>query len=141
VTTGGDEWRAARDHAAAEQLSALRRRKAKESARARSMLVEFVAACNARGIEPQPLRATAYDGRTTYRTPVTGWYLKPDRTVAVGTDGTFYVLTTPTSLRARLAGVTPSPEDPPLQVGAGGRDGDSVALDTLLALRLREPIR
>jgi hypothetical protein len=39
-------------------------------------------------------------------------------------------------LRGRLAGVHVEPSDAPLQVGAGGRDGDSVALDVLLRLRL-----
>jgi hypothetical protein len=34
----------------------------------------------------------------------------------------------------RAAGVEPTAA--PLQVGAGGRDGDSVALDVLLRLRL-----
>ena len=104
------------------------------------MIRDFVEACIARGIPARPLRVTAYDGRTTYRTPLQGWYLKPDHTVGVGTDGGFYVLTAPKSLGARLHGVTPAPEDPPLQVGAGGRDGDSIALDALLALRLDDPL-
>ena len=133
--------RAARADAAAEQLAALERRKARESDRAREMIAAFVEACGARGLAPEPLRVTAYDGRTTYRTPLHGWYLKPDRTVGVGTDSGFYVLTTPKTLGARLHGVTPEPQDPPLQVGAGGRDGDSIALDALLALRLDDPIR
>ena len=133
-------WRAARADAALEHLAALERRRAREHQQAAELIRGFVEACGARGIAPRPLRVTAYDGRTTYRTPLSGWYLKPDRTVGVGTDGAFYVLTAPTSLRARLGGVTPAPEDPPLQVGAGGRDGDSIALDALLALRLAEPI-
>ena len=139
-STSAESWRTGRADAAAEHLAALGRRRARESEQAADLVRQFVEACRSRRIPAQRLRVTAYDGRTTYRTPLSGWYLKPDRTVAVGTDGAFYVLTAPTSLSARLRGVTPVPEDPPLQVGAGGRDGDSVALDALLALRLAEPI-
>jgi hypothetical protein len=32
--------------------------------------------------------------------------------------------------------VTLKPAEPPLQVGAGGRDGESIALSVLLAMRL-----
>jgi len=37
---------------------------------------------------------------------------------------------------ARLRGVTVEPQDPPLQVGRGARDGESIDLDALLARRL-----
>jgi len=53
--------------------------------------------------------------------------------------GSFYVLGVPSSLRALLTGVTLSPSDPPIVLGKGGRDGESVALDALLELRLRWP--
>jgi hypothetical protein len=35
-----------------------------------------------------------------------------------------------------VRGVTLRPADPPLQVGAGARDGESIALDVLLTMRL-----
>jgi hypothetical protein len=78
-----------------------------------------------------PLRVRSYDGRTAYRTPLEGWYLR--RSVAVGVDGQFYVLLGPRSLAARWRGATPAPSDPPLVLGAGARDGES--LDLAVALR------
>ncbi|MGC4853483.1 hypothetical protein ACLQ24_08810 [Micromonospora sp. DT4] len=44
----------------------------------------------------------------------------------------FHLLTVPGGLRARLLGVDPQPSPPPLVVGAGGRDGESIPLRTLL---------
>ncbi|WNB84943.1 hypothetical protein [Cellulomonas sp. ATA003] len=58
------------------------------------------------------LAARSYDGRARYRTPLRGWYLRRNESVAVGTDGEFYVLTVPPSLRARFTGVSPEPSDP-----------------------------
>src|SRR6478736_731438 len=89
-----------------------------------------------RDIAPRPLRATAGDGPPTYRTGLEGWYLTRDGGIGVDVDGRYYLLTSPRSLRARLVGVTVPPSDPPVQVGAGGRDGESIALDALLTLRL-----
>lgn len=128
-------WRAQRRDAAEEQVAALQRRKERETEQARVIVADFVRAAREQGLRPTELRATAYSG-TRYKTPLTGWYLKRDETLAVGTDGEFYLLTVAASVRARLRGVTPEPYDPPLQVGAGGRDGDSIALTELLALRL-----
>ena len=62
--------------------------------------------------------------------------MRRDQRAAVGADGRGYVLVVAPSLRVRPAGVHVEPSDAPLQVGAGGRDGDSVALDVLLRLRL-----
>jgi hypothetical protein len=56
--------------------------------------------------------------------------------IAVGTDGGYYVLSVPASLRARITGVTIEPQDPRLIVGEGARDGESVPLKTLLQMRL-----
>ena len=47
-----------------------------------------------------------------------------------------YVLSAPRSLRSRVPGVTLLPDEPRLQACIGGRDGESVALATLLELRL-----
>ncbi len=56
--------------------------------------------------------------------------------IATPLDGRWYVLVAAPSLRGRLVGIHVDPSDAPMQVGAGGRDGDSVALDVLLQLRL-----
>lgn len=115
---------------------ALERRRLAESARARVLLAEFVQTARARGVAPVPLRAHSYDGRHRYRTPHTGWYLRRDEKVAVGTDGEYYVLGVPTSLRAQLRGTTLTPQDPPLVIGAGGKDGESLDLPDALARAL-----
>ena len=82
------------------------------------------------------LSARSYNGQTRVRTQVTGWYLKRDRSVGVGTDGLFYVLSTPGGLRERLRGATLSPADPPLELGRGARDGESLPLVEALRKRL-----
>ena len=78
----------------------------------------------------------AYSGGATYRTGLRGWYLLRRGTLAVDTAGEFYVLTVPGSLRSRLTGVDLVPSDPPLAVGRGARDGESMTLASLLTLRL-----
>jgi len=129
-------WREQRGVAAAEQAAALERRKAAQTAQARQLLADFVRAAQKRGLAPTTLEARAYDGNARYRTGLTGWYLRRDGSLAVGTDGAFYILTVRGSLRARLKGVVLAPEDPPLAVGVGGRDGESMPLEKLLELRL-----
>ena len=82
---------------------------------------------------------TAHGWRITHRivrprrTPLQGWYLRRDETVGVDTAGEFYVLTAPPSLTARFRGVQPVPQDPPLVIGAGGKDGESIDLPDALA--------
>jgi hypothetical protein len=129
-------WQERRRDAAAEHLAAIERRKAAESDTAAAKLRDFVATAQGRGLAASRLRARSFNGRATYRTQVEGWYLKRNQSVAVGTDGLFYVLSAPSSLAARLSGVEIAASPPPLVVGAGGRDGESIALDALLALRL-----
>lgn len=130
------EWQARRRAAAAEHAEVLARRKAAESQQARAQLDEFVRAARERGLPTTGLRARAYNGRRTYRTGLVGWYLKRNGSLGVDTDGRFYVLSTVTSLRAALRGATVEPSDPPIVVGVGGRDGESMPLQQLLELRL-----
>jgi hypothetical protein len=130
------EWARRRRDAAQAQAEWLTRTRQLESERARELLRGFVAEARRRDIAPGPLLAQAGDGPPTYRTGLEGWYLTRDGGLGVDVDGRYYVLSSPRSLRARLFGVTVPPSDPPLQVGAGARDGESIALDALLALRL-----
>jgi len=130
------EWAARRREAAQVQADRLARARAVETARARELVLDFVDNARRRGLTPGPLLARAGDGGSTYRTGLVGWYLKRDGSLGVTTDGEYYHLVTPGSLKARLRGVTLEPTDPPLQVGRGARDGESVALDVLLATRL-----
>ncbi|MGN6330266.1 MAG: hypothetical protein ACTHOD_01275 [Motilibacteraceae bacterium] len=128
-------WREDRRAAAQQHAEALRRRQETESRQARALLADFVERARAIGLAPRPLLARGYRG-TPYRTGLEGWYLRRNRTVGVDLRGEFYLLTVPDSLRARLRGVTLAPSDPPLVVGRGGRDGDSVDLAELVRLRL-----
>ena len=97
------------------------------------MLADLVGRALAEGPAPEPLVVRSFDGRHEYRTPLRGWYLRQDRTVGVDTDGEFYVLRAPSSLGALWRGVRPEPSDPPLVLGAGGKDGESIDLDDAIA--------
>lgn len=123
--------RAAAVHAAAEQ-----QRRSAEAEQARRLIAEFVAEAGARGLPATPLTAAPYQGGPRYRTSLRGWYLRRDRSVAIGTDGEFYLLAVPAGLRARLLGARPQPDRPRLVIGQGGRDGESMPLSQLLRRRL-----
>ena len=127
--------REARENAEYHYAAAARAAEA-EARRTAPMVAAFAEEMRSAGVEPSRLRAFPYSGAGTLRTDVVGWYVRRDRRAAVGKDGRWYVLVVAPSLRARFAGVHVEPSDAPLQVGAGGRDGDSVALDVLLQLRL-----
>ncbi|UZN04476.1 hypothetical protein [Cellulomonas sp. S1-8] len=127
------QWRAQRREAAAAHAAALAGRQRAESTRARALIAQFVADARAGSVAPVRLHVRSYDGRARYRTPLEGWYLRRDETVGVDTAGEFYVLTAPPSLVARFRGVRPEPQDPPLVIGAGGKDGESIDLPDALA--------
>ena len=125
-----------RREAAEEHARALERQRAAETAQARVLIADFARQAHERGLRPSPLKARAQNGRSYYRTRLTGWYLRHDHSLAVGVDGQFYILTVPPSLRSHVTGADVPPADPPLVVGAGGRDGESIPLPQLLQLRL-----
>jgi hypothetical protein len=131
-----DDWREQRREAAAAQAERAARARASEAAAARELVVAFVASARERGIPSEPLRARAGDSATTYSTDVVGWYLRRDGSLGAGEDGELYVLSVPRSLRATFTGVRLSPLEPTLQAGVGARDGESIALASLLELRL-----
>lgn len=95
-----------------------------EAQAAQVVIDDFVRRATAQGLEPEPLRATMLDGRSV-RTDQRGWYVNRKRSVAIGVDGAWYVLTVPSSLKARFTGVALKPSPPELAVGRGGRDGES----------------
>ncbi|MEU4191959.1 hypothetical protein AB0E69_08685 [Kribbella sp. NPDC026611] len=129
-------WKEERRAAAAEQAAALERKKAFESAKARELLLAFVRDMREAGVEPEPLRAQVVGSSASYRTHLTGWYLRNNKSLAVDVDANFYILGVPASLKARLSGVKVLPSDPPLIVGQGGRDGESIPMADLLRLRM-----
>lgn len=125
--------RAERTAAAAEHARALAERQRQEADQARGLIAEFLERARVTGPAPAPLVATDPDGRRRYRTPLRGWYLRRDQRVGIDTDGQFYVLVQPGGLAALVTGIRPTPSDPPLVIGAGGRDGESVDLADALA--------
>ena len=106
-----------------------------ESLQAQKLIDEFLAAAKARGVTPQPLRARLFSGQSV-KTDKVGWYLRKNQSVAVGDDGSYYVLIVPGGLRERFSGVKLRPSPPPLVVGKGGRDGETGDLAVFLQLRL-----
>jgi hypothetical protein len=106
-----------------------------ESLQAQKLIDAFVAAAKAKGLVPHRLRATLYGGQSV-KTDKIGWYIRKNESVAVGEDGSYYVLAVPGGLRERFSGVKLKSSPPPLIVGKGGRDGDTGDLADFLKLRL-----
>jgi hypothetical protein len=136
MTDERDAWREQRRNAVAGHAAAFEAGRAAEAGQARALLADFVRRAAERGLTPTPLSASSFDGRATYRTKLRGWYLKRNRSIAVGSDGGFYVLNVPSSLRARFAGAEVTPSLPRLVIGAGGGDGETFPLAQLLERRL-----
>jgi hypothetical protein len=136
-TDAGDEaWREQRLRAVEAHARAQRETKAAKVRQARELIATFLREAAQRGVAPVALRAPAFHGGHRYRTGLRGWYINAARTLAVGTDGEFYVLGVPNSARALLLGADVEPQPPPLIVGEGGRDGEAIALQELLQRRL-----
>lgn len=108
-----------------------------ESAKAQELIDGFLRDAKAAGIAPEPLRASLYSGQSV-KTDKRGWYLRKNRSVAVGEDGGYYILTVPGGLTERLRGVKLRQSPPPLIVGKGGRDGETGDLVEFLARRLAQ---
>lgn len=136
MSEGGASWQEQRRAAADAQAAALAAREARESAKARAMLEDFVERARAAGLPAQRLVVQGYGGKGTARSQVDGWYLRVDRSVGVGEDGEFYVLTAPLTVMQRLRGITIEPTAPPLVIGRGSGDGDSIELADAIARAL-----
>jgi hypothetical protein len=109
----------------------------RESAEAQTLLDRFVAAAKEAGLPAEELTARPWSGRGRYRTGIEGWYLRKDHSIGVGVDGRYYLLATPKVPLGRWRTVSVEPSPPPLVVGRGARDGESIDLRALLELRLR----
>lgn len=128
--------RAERADRADYHVEAQRRRREQEAAKAQVLIDAFVARARAAGLASEELTARPWSGRGRYRTGVVGWYLRRDGSIGVGLDGSYYELVVAPERFGRWRTVPVEPTPPPLQVGQGARDGESVALDVLLELRL-----
>jgi hypothetical protein len=131
--------RAERAERAEYHAEAQRRRSEQEAAEAQVLIDRFVGQATQAGLATEELTARPWSGRGRYRTGVIGWYLRRDRSVGVGLDGGYYVLVVAPERFGRWRTVPVAPSPPPLQVGQGARDGESVALDVLLEMRLQWP--
>lgn len=136
MAANNEDWQARRREAAAEQERRLRARKQVESGKAQAIIDAFLARAATDALPPVPLVVRGRHGGQA-RTPLHGWYLKTDSSVAVATDGRFYVLIQDLTFLERLRGYTPSPVDPPLIVGEGGGDGETIDMDAALDLHLK----
>ena len=111
-----------------EMAEATRRR---EGEAAQVLVDRFVADATGRGIAPVALQATQLEGRRV-KTDKTGWYVNKSRSIAIGTDGSWYVLTVPTTALGRFRGAKLQPSLPEMVVGRGARDGESGDLQDFL---------
>jgi hypothetical protein len=118
------------------RAQALERQRQAESQRAAVLVRQFAEDAREAGIDPVRFTARPYRGGSRYRTDVDGWYLKRDLSVGVGTDGLFYIMSVAPSLLARLRGAHLEPADPPLELGKGARDGESMPMAEALSKRL-----
>ncbi len=131
-----DDRRTARAARAEQHKEAQRQQKEKESGKAQALIDEFLESAREGGLATEELTARPWNGKGRYRTGVQGWFLRNDQSVGVSADGAYYVLLVPPVRFGRLRNVDLEPTPPPLIVGEGGRDGDAVALETLLQRRL-----
>ncbi|GIJ27866.1 hypothetical protein Vqi01_30280 [Micromonospora qiuiae] len=136
MTDDGPAWRERRQHAVRAHAAAEARQRAVEQAEAAELVARFAEQALRRGLRTRRLVAVSYDGHRRYRTHLTGWYIDRAHTRAVDIAGRYFLLTVPASLAARLFGARPEPSPPPLVVGRGGRDGESLPMATLLSNRL-----
>ena len=120
-------------------VEAQRRRSQEESAKAQALIDRFVAQAKQAALPTEELTARPRSGSGRYRTGVEGWYLRRNRSVGVGADGSFYVLNVPPVRFGRWRTVRIDPAPPPLVVGKGAGDGEVFDLDVLLEQRLQWP--
>lgn len=115
------------------ELSALAAKR--ESAAAQVLIDEFVVQAKAAGLAPVPLKATTMDGHVV-KTDRHGWYIRQNKSLAIGAGGEYFVLTVTGSWIDRFRRVKLEASDPPLYVGKGGRDGETGDLKEFLAWTL-----
>ncbi|MGO1317238.1 MAG: hypothetical protein ACTMIR_09425 [Cellulomonadaceae bacterium] len=128
-----EDWASRRREAARSQAEHLEAARARDTAAAERLIADFVERARSAQVPSTPLLARGYNGRGRFRTGLQGWYLRANKSVAVGQDGRFYILVADGGLLGRLRGVTVAPSPPPLVLGAGGRDGESISLRDALA--------
>ena len=104
----------------------------REAVAAQILIDEFVTTALANGPSPVPLKATTLDGHVV-KTDKTGWYLRQNHSIAIDVDGGYHSLTVPGGWMERIRGVKLEGTQPSLEVGRGGRDGETGYLREFLA--------
>lgn len=138
--SSGEGERVSRAEAASQRLELSESSRRAEGASAQVKIDAFVAEARRRGIEPVPLKATTFAGRVV-KTDKTGWYIRRNKSIAIGTDGGYYVLTVGGGgLLDAFRGVKLEPTTPPLVVGRGGRDGETGDLQDFLDRALNREV-
>lgn len=102
-----------------------------EAVAAQKLIDDFVDKARQRGMEPVPLKARTLDGHVV-KTDKHGWYIRQNHSIAIDTEGGYHILTVPGGWRERFRGVKLEGILPPLQVGKGGRDGETGDLKEFL---------
>lgn len=102
-----------------------------EGREAQVLIDQFLVDVAAAGVPPVPLEANLLGGGRA-KTDQRGWYLRRNKSLAIGVDGSYYVLTVPGGWRERLFGTTLTPTLPVLVIGRGGRDGETGDLTEFL---------
>lgn len=106
-----------------------------ESAAAQVLVDEFAATARAQGLVPEPLQALLLNG-TRVKSDQVGWYLNARKTMAITPDGRFLSLLATGGALTRFTGVKLEASPPPIEVGRGGRDGETGPLKDFLARTL-----
>ena len=129
VYVSANDWAAQRTEAAAIHAARLAERQSAEHERAEALLASFLPVVKAHGPAPVELVVQGYGGQGSAKSNLRGWYLRNNRTCALGTDGKFYVLIAPLNrFHPSFMKVKVAPTRPPLIIGEGGKDGDSIDL-------------
>jgi hypothetical protein len=126
------------DEQAEYRVTAARRQREREAAKAQTLIDAFIEEATRVGLPTEELTARPWSGSGSYRTGVTGWFLRRDRSIGIDTEGRFYILVVPPQRFGRWRTVSIEPSLPVLQPGQGARDGETASLETLLKSRLSD---
>ena len=125
------DQRAERAAAAQRRIELSAQAAKREAAAAQILIDKFVADAKEIGMKPVPLKAHTLDGHRV-KTDKSGWYIRQSKSLAIGENGEFYILTVPGGWVERFRGTKLHPSDPPLHIGKGGRDGETGDLKEFL---------
>lgn len=122
---------------AARRLELAESSRRAEAASAQTLIDAFVKQAQDRGLPAVPLKATTFAGQVV-KTDKRGWYIRRNKSIAIGEDGGYYILTVGGGgMLDRWRGIGLEKTLPPMVVGRGGRDGETGDLAEFLDRALR----